>query len=144
MKKKKFPKNTRTIDVSEVGMVDYPGILFEVWDDPNFPVLAAMITGSTAQKDQIDEGVTKRYFEAVSSFIIDCNIEGLDFSTPESTQESYGFPDLPMGFMMEFVASAIGQIITESEKVKKVLMALSDSPSSGSASGVKEEPSSPE
>ena len=119
MEKIKFPKNKRKIEVVDIGMKDYPGVFMYVWDDPSREVVFTLIRSVLAE-NPTEESVNA-YFDAACRYIIESNVDGLNFDTVEDTIDSFRHPDLPWGFMYEFIALAVAELMEESNKLKKVL-----------------------
>ena len=137
MKKIKFPKKEKKIDVADLGM-DYPGVIMWVWDDPNATVCNDMLKAILTADDDLDEEITDKFFEAITRYIIRSNVEGLNFDTVDKTIESFSHPDLSWGFLYEFSTLEIGRLLEENRKLKKALKVPSSNQTSGKSNNDKE------
>ena len=140
MKKKiKFPKKTVTVDVAEdLGMVDYPGVEFVVWEDPSRMVVARLMRAVIWTELQSDEDM-REFFDAVSKFIIDCNIEGISFDTEEDVEEAFQSTEVSWGFMFETIVLLVARLLEKNEQIKKGLLALFGNQDSGTSNASEEE-----
>lgn len=144
MQKIKFPKKGQKIRVSDIGMEDYPEVVMTVWNDPNGHIITKMVYSVTKATDDITDEDAEEYFAAVTEYIMDSNIEGLSFDTIEETKASFEHPSLPFGFLYEFVVLALGKLIEESDRLKKVRVASSEEQGDGDAASTEELKSSSE
>lgn len=67
------------------------------------------------------EDMDKRYFECVSLLIVDTNISGLDFSTPEKTREAFYVDYLPWGVFHLAVLMYVAELSEEYDYLKNLL-----------------------
>lgn len=135
----KFPKRIATINVAEdLGMDEYPGVTFDVWEDPSRAVVGALLKAVMWTEEQTDEEA-EEFFGHVSNFIVDCNIEGVSFDTLDDVVDAFKSDVLPWGFLFELIVLLTARLLEKNEKIKKALMALSGSPDSGSVNENEEE-----
>jgi hypothetical protein len=127
-KLKTFPKSTEILEVSELGIDDAPGVVFEFWKNPSKPTVTAVFDVVMASADELSglskykmEDLEKRYYSALCELIIDCNIESLDFSSPEAAMASFEAPDIPIGFVHQVIASYLSHLLQFNDAVKKAL-----------------------
>jgi hypothetical protein len=127
-----FPKKRVTVDVSEdLGMTDYPGVKFVMWDDPAIGILANVVLPLSKDDKELTDSDADAYFDALNELILDSNIEGLDFSTVTSTAESFDHKSLPWGFISQVAALYCAKVITESNSLKKMFGLSGRAESSG-------------
>lgn len=116
-----FPKRKVVIDVGEdLGLPDYEGVKFVMWDDPSISVIANVILPLAKDQDELTNSDGDAYFDALNEIILDSNVEGLDFSSVKATMESFDNKSLPWGFISEVAALYCSKLITESESLKKM------------------------
>jgi hypothetical protein len=125
-----FPKGEEKILVTDLGL-NYPGVEMYVWDDPSQPVCTDLLMTLVRHKQELDEATIGKFFQAVTRYVIRSNIDGLKFDTVEDTIASFQHPDLPWGYMYEFITLAVGKLLDDNEKLKKALEALSSNLDSG-------------
>lgn len=108
-------------------------INLEFWKDPSRKVALGLlfIIGRARgdESEDIDEAewkqLDKEYYEMVSNLIVDSDIEGLDFSTPETTEASFDAEFLPWGILHKAVIAYLSELTTENENLKNVLRRVS-------------------
>jgi hypothetical protein len=146
MDKIKFPKKTEIISAEELDIMDAPGVVFEFWANPSKPVVNAIydivyLTMEKAAAMTVDEisNLNDRYYIALSELIVDCNIAGLDFSTPKAVEKSFDADDVPINFIYRVVVSYLSRLLDLSDAVKKALALRHLASNSGRGSATKEE-----
>jgi hypothetical protein len=134
-----FPKKRVVIDCeADLGIEEYSGVQFVMWADPSVSVIANILSPVSKSDDEITARDADSYFDAIHEIVIDSNIEGLDFSTVDSTIESFDHKSLPWGFVSQVVTLYCAKVITESESLKK-MFGLSSSPESSGEDSSSEE-----
>ena len=134
MKKVAFPKKTVTIDAgNDLGIEGYEGVKFQMWDDPSRSVIVHVVQALQSGDDTIDDQMAEDFFSAVSQIVVDTNIEGIDFSTRESSMKSFDHETLPWGFMFNVVVSYVVKLINESDSLKKAFGLSSEVETSGNS-----------
>jgi len=128
MNKISFPKITERLEMSELGIEDAPGVVFEFWKNPSKPVVIAIAEVVMAAAEELRgldklkmQELEERYYNAICELIIDCNVESLDFSTPEYAIKAFDAPDVPMGFVHQVIVSYLAHLLKFNESVKKAL-----------------------
>lgn len=120
-KKIKFPRQKRVLDCEELG---YPKVKVTLWDNPSRRVRLALLNILGAKPEELEEKgeeeldrIESEFLWALSELIIDCNVEGYDFSTPEAARDSYDVaePD----FLPRVVIKHISDIIERGEEARK-------------------------
>lgn len=109
------------------------------WKNPSKLVLQSLIQFMLATDTELrtldeseKEALLADFYYALSEIVLDTNIEGLDFSTPEKAQEMFlESPGLPMGFVYEAVAAWLLKLLQEGLELKKTLSLLTEPRSSG-------------
>jgi hypothetical protein len=88
------------------------------WRDPSRQIVFTLLDTitMTAEKD-----IDTNFWEAVSEVIVDCDIEGLDFSTAEKARESFDNPHISWGVLFDALFGYVSWLLTENEKVGKAL-----------------------
>lgn len=126
----KFPKKSVRIELPDLGYEEetYGAFWFEFWKDPSRTVvfdllnpIVQSVDDLRALKETEQIETSDKFFEAVSRLVMDTNIDGLDFSTPQSAQESFRHPDLPWGFMYGVVTSYVLRLLETQQSLKKML-----------------------
>jgi hypothetical protein len=138
-KKKKFEKTYKVFNTKKD---------FDMQQDHNFafwadPSQATVMTGlqilafqgnetaidSLAPEERV--ALNDRFFEFVSDVVIDCDIEGTDFSTPEEAHRSFNDPSIDWEFMYAVLIRYFNHVLTEAEALKKTIEAIEKTLSSG-------------
>lgn len=142
-----FPKKTTRIYLPDLGFEeeDYKDFYFDFWKDPSrlsvFDLLESVVQSvedlrSLDKEKQID--TSDRFFAAVSRVVVDTNIEGLVFGTPEEAQKSFSHPDMPWGFMYSVVTAYVLRLLETQQALKKTLEESAKTLSSGNDNEQKE------
>jgi hypothetical protein len=141
-----FPKQTEILTCEELGIPDAPGVTFEFWKNPSKGVVTTISDVIMASADQLlsmdrmsMQDLEKRYYLALCELIIDCNVESINFDTPENAMKSFEAPDVPMGFMLQVIASYMARLIQFNDTVKKALALYLPGSVFGRGSAKKEE-----
>jgi hypothetical protein len=139
-KKKQFKPNTVVVNLKK----DFPleqDIELEFWEDPSRQVIFDLfeIIGATTEdlaetSDAKKEKMSKRYFECASLILVDCDIEGIDFSTAESTEAAFEDERLPWGIFHQAMVLYLDKLMTEYDMLKNVLRRASVPSDSGETS----------
>jgi hypothetical protein len=125
----KFPKITEIIECeADLGIPDCPGVVFEFWKNPSKPTVTTLFEVIMASANELGsmsklkmDDLERRYYSAVCEIIVDCNLESLDFSTPERAMASFEAPDIPIGFVHQVIASYLRRLLEFNDSVKKAL-----------------------
>lgn len=131
MKKKQFKPKTvsKHLDKDfELGQ----DITVEFWKDPSRKVILDLLeilgsSSSDASSRDEDEAAKMdiRYYECVSLIIVDCNIEGIDFDTPDSARAAFDADFLPWGIFHQAMMMYVAELTREHEILKNVLRRVS-------------------
>lgn len=145
MKKKKYVPETTIKNLRD----DYDlgaNIAVAFWSAPSQSVVLDLmqILGS-ARAEDIDEiesdrfeDMDKRYFECVSLLIVDTNVDGIDFSTPEKTREAFYADHLPWGIFHLAVLMYVAELSESYEYLKNLLRRAAQLSSSGTSKSEQE------
>lgn len=138
MKKKQFKpkKQIKHLD-KDFGLGQ--DIKIEFWSDPSrvviFDLLEIFGMSGTEELDEIPEAdkekMNTRYFECASLILLDCDIEGIDFSTPQSTEEAFDDERLPWGIFHQALLMYISELIDEYQVLKNALGRVKELSNSG-------------
>lgn len=133
-----FPKQTNDIRVEDLGLTYADGVVFRFWSNPSRSVIRTITkvlaspgeTLADLDREEQDK-LMDDFYRAISLFIIDTNLEELDFRTPEATKESFESDAMPYGFIYEVVLLYILRELSFSDRLKKVLGLLPSAENSG-------------
>ena len=145
LKKKPFERsivkyNTR----DDLGMeIDHT---FHMWRDPSSKVVFSLLDTISTTEDKLNkmpkedkDKLNDEFWWCASQVFIDCDIEGLDFSTPEKSKESFDSPYISWGILFDVLLRFITDLIQSNEKLKNVLALLGNRTNSGQNSRAKTE-----
>jgi hypothetical protein len=126
-KKKQFKPNTTILNLKK----DFPleqDIELEFWLDPSRQIIFDLFEIIGATTEEVEEStdeekirMSKRYYECASLILIDCDIEGIDFSTAESTEAAFEDERLPWGIFHQAMVLYLDKLMTEYDMLKNVL-----------------------
>lgn len=124
-----FPKQTEIISCeNDLGIENAPGVVFEFWKNPSKGVVTTISDVIMASADQLlgldkmsMQDLEKRYYQALCELIIDCNVESLNFDTPENAMKAFEAQDVPIGFVLQVIAAYMARLIQFNDAVKKAL-----------------------
>lgn len=146
MKKKQFKPKTviKHLD-KDFGLEQ--DIRVEFWADPSrsviFDLLEVFGMSDTDELDEIPEAekerMNARYFECASMILVDCDIDKIDFSTPESTEAAFDDDRLPWGIFHQALLMYLAELMEEYQVLKNALRRVSELSSSGKESSKNEE-----
>lgn len=137
-KKRAFKPNTVIFNLKK-DLALNQDINIEFWIDPSRPIMLDLIrilgysnSGrmSELSQEEIQE-MDDRYFECASLILVDCDIEGIDFSTPESTREAFEDDRLPWGIFHQAILLYTGHLMDEYSALKNVLRRVRNPSNSG-------------
>lgn len=122
-KKISFPRKTCEFDCDELG---YPDVKLTLWDNPSrrvrlaiYGLIAQPIEELEKQSEAERKQTLKEFFWGVSELVMDCNVEGADFSTPEAAEATYD--DFEPDFLPAVITQHMVKIVDrESEERKKL------------------------
>lgn len=127
----KFPKKTVELSPVDLEMADaelYKEVKITFWDNPSRTTVRGLFKLVSAAGDFLkgmsnDElrQLEKEFYASVSQIVVDTNIEGISFDTPEEAMAAFEADHLPMGFMHEAVTNYVIYMFKYNEKVKKAL-----------------------
>lgn len=127
MKKRQFKPNTVKLHLDKDLQLGQD-ITIEVWEDPSRQIIADLFQIMGSQDSDLDEmeeldkeRMNQRYFECASMMLVDCDIEGIDFSTPESTELAFEDERLPWGIFHQAMILYIAKLTEEYEVLKNAL-----------------------
>lgn len=146
MEKISFPKIYEDLTCDDLGITDAPGVVFRFWKNPSKPVVVAIAEVVMAAAEELRgldklkmEQLEERYYNAICELIIECNVESLDFSTPEKARLTFEAPDVPIGFVHQVITSYLAYLLKFNENVKKALALWLAGSVFGSGSATKDE-----
>ena len=146
MKKKKLKQNVVALNLKKDLGLDQD-ITVEFWKDPSRSVIFDLINivgasrtdSDTPPSDEESEKMHSRYFECASLMIVDSDVEGLDFSTPESTAASFDDERIPWGTFHMAMLIYLSRLTDEYEVLKNALRRVKELSASGSENQSSEE-----
>lgn len=122
-KKISFPRKTCEFDGEELG---YPGVKLTLWDNPSrrvrlaiYGLIANPVEELEKQSEAEQKETLKDFFWGVSELIIDCNVEGADFSTPEAAEATYD--DFEPDFLPAVITRHMVRIVNREDEERKKL-----------------------
>jgi hypothetical protein len=135
--KKRYVRPHKDLTGNDLNIEDFPHTM-RVWRDPSRQVVFTLldtITMTSEKLDGLDDAAKKdldsAFWVAVSEVIIDCDIEGLDFSTPEKAKESFDSPHISWGVLFDVLFAYVSWLLTENDRLKKLFRPASNQPASG-------------
>jgi len=145
MKKKEFRPNTVTLNLRD----DLPlkqDISIEFWADPSRQVIFDLFEIFGLASDELDdipeadkEKMNARYFECASLILVDCDIKGIDFSTPETTTAAFDDERLPWGLFHQALLLYVSSLIEDYEVLKNALRRVKELSNSGTEKKAEQE-----
>lgn len=151
MKKRPYKKNTVIYNLKEDLGLSHD-IDVEFWEDPSQAVVFDLldIVGTAYFTDDDEEEKTieaikklnlmnQRYFECVSLIIVDCSVDGLDFSTAESSEEAFYDERIAWGAFHQGIIAYLDRLLDEYDLLKKALTRVRGLSNSGTESDEKED-----
>lgn len=146
-KKKKFTKKYRIYNTKKDFAMQQEH-KFALSSDPSKEILYGLLNVVTTTTEQLDEmsddeieELDKLFFQYVSEITVDCDIDGLDFSTPESTEDSFSDPEVDWHFLFSVYGYYVGSLLNTHKTLGKVLRQLADNENSGTDEEPQEKPS---
>lgn len=144
-KKKKFQKSHKVINTKEDWGFDNEHRI-AVWKDPSEEVAYGLLSIIGSTKSDIEEKSEEELIEMnhdfyyyVSQCIIDTDIEGLSFDTPEDAEKAFDSPEVDWIFLWNVLGKYIETIFESSYAIKKVLRRTGKIGTSGKTPNEKEE-----
>ena len=127
MRKKDFKPNTVTLNLHDELPLEQE-ISIEFWKDPSKSVISDLfrIIGMNVEQLQelSDEGreeLDNRYFECASLILVDCDIKGIDFSTPETTKQAFEDDRIPWGLFHQALLLYLDKLTEDYSALKNAL-----------------------
>ena len=144
MKKREFPRNVVELNLKD----DFPlnqDITIAFWVDPSRQVISDLfnIVGMSSEamqeltenkRQELDD----RYFECVSLIFVECDIAGIDFSTPELAREAFDDERLPWGILHQAMILYMDRLTEEYSALKNALRRVKKLSDSGKESEKKD------
>lgn len=144
MEKKPFQKTVRFVNTKTLGEAfgtPLPEHIFQMWADPSNRAWLAIWRATTTNEEELeklksDDRVEYDQLEAdfrwaISELIIDCDIEGLKFDTPEDVYETFNDPDVDAHFIHFVVTFYVMYLLAvRKHLVKDLRLGLADPDSS--------------
>jgi hypothetical protein len=117
LEKRPFAKQTEVVDADELyrryraenAAPSIPAHKFEVWVNPSTRVFRTI--GRTHQlladgyfedentPEEEREAALREYWAALAEFVVDSDVEGLAFDTPEDVEANYDHPSVEYGYL---------------------------------------------
>ena len=138
MKKKKLKQNVEVLNLKkDLGLEQDITVAF--WKDPSRTVIFDLINivGTSRNDDAEDlpdadkEKMNNRYFECARLMLVDSDVEGLDFSTPESTIAAFDDERIPWGTFHVAMIVYLSRLTDEYEVLKNALRRVRELSDSG-------------
>jgi hypothetical protein len=112
---------------------------FAMAADPSRDVLMGLIESITdssgadfaKMSEEEKSELNDRFFYYVSEVVIECDIEGISFDNPETTESSMLATDIDWHFMFNVLGAYIQTLLATHETLGKAFRTLEDSESSG-------------
>jgi hypothetical protein len=117
LEKRPFAKQTEVVDADELyrryradgAAESIPAHRFEVWVNPSAGVfrtigrthqlLADGYFEDTEVPEEEQEAALRDYWAALAEFVVDSDVEGLAFDTPEDVEVNYDHPSVEYGYL---------------------------------------------
>lgn len=149
-KKKKFEKEYKIWNTKDdFGMKSEHQ--FALAADPSKETLYGIMAVVTTKPDELDEmteeeleELDEAFYHFVSELIIECDIDGLDFSDAKTTRESFFHPDVDWHFLFSVCGYYVGTLIDTHRTLGKVLRQSTEAENSGNEKSQKENTSTSE
>lgn len=133
MKKRQFKPKTQALNLKDDLFLD-EDITVEFWENPSRNVVFTLIEVLQANAKELSsteaDEINRKYFDCASLILVDCDIEGIDFDTPESTEAAFLDKRLPWGIFHQAIMAYLGKLVDEYQVLKNALRrvgVLSDS-----------------
>jgi hypothetical protein len=119
-------------------------ITVEFWKDPSRKVVMDLLEilgrqTSDSITEEEAERIDVRYYECVSLIIVDCDIEGISFDTPDESRAAFEAEFLPWGIFHQAMMLYVAELTREHSILKNVLRRVSakqNPPEEDLASGI--------
>lgn len=123
LQKRPFDKTTSTKNTkTDFGLENEHE--FILWRDPSRQVVMAVIETVTLNEDRLSkmteqekQELDDRFWDAVSRIFVDCDIEGLDFSSPAKAKQSFDSPNVDWNFLWEVLIHYVTDLVKENDKI---------------------------
>ncbi len=138
-KKKKFEKSYTVYNTKKDWDMTTEH-LFAMASDPSRNLMNQLIDVlqrlmSVEEKSKLNEEEVQQlnddFFYCISELIIDCDIEGMNFDTPEDADESMSNPDVDWHFMFDVLGNYVRTLFLTHRTLGKVYQTQEESTSSG-------------
>ncbi len=146
MKKRQYKPQTKILNLDkDLGLDE--DINIEVWTDPSRQACMELLLifgrqNSEEIKELSDEDAAKMddtYFHYASMILVDCDIKGISFSTPEATRKAFDDERLPWGIFHMALMVYIAQLTDEYQVLKNALRRVKELSNSGNENSENEE-----
>ena len=137
MRKKAYKPNTVVLNLKDdLGLLEHD-VNVEFWKDPSrsvlFTLLRIMRTDTEGLTSEELIQLNKDYFECAALMLIDCEIDFVDFSTPESTEAAFKDKRLPWGIFHQAMIAYVSKLSDEYQVLKNVLRRVLELSNSGTS-----------
>lgn len=114
--------------------------LFAMASDPSRNLLNQLIdvlqklTGLTEEEELSEEEIQQlndEFFYCVSELIVDCDIQGLDFSNTKKAEESMNNPDVDWHFMFDVLGNYVNTLFLTHRTLGKAFLMQEEKENSG-------------
>lgn len=146
MRKREYKPQTKILNLrDDLGLDE--DINIEVWTDPSRQACTELLVifgnqGSDEIKELSEEDAEKMndtYFYYASMILVDCDIKGISFATPEKTMEAFDDERLPWGIFHMALMVYIARLTDEYQVLKNALRRVKELSNSGSENSENEE-----
>lgn len=135
MKKKKLTQNTEILNLKkDLGLEQDITVAF--WKDPSRTIifdLISIISDDDAESlsDEEKEKKNFRYFECASLMLVDSDVPGLSFDTPEKTMLAFDDERIPWGTFHQALLMYLAKLTDDYQVLKNALRRAKKLSSSG-------------
>ena len=149
-RKKRFVKSYKIFDTMDDFGMDQQH-RFALAADPSRDTLYGLLAIVTTKPDEMDEmkpeeiqSLDDDFYAYVSELTIECDIMGLDFSSPETTRAAFFHPSVDWHFLFSVYGYYVGHLLDTHKTLGKVLRQSKEQENSGTDKKQKESPSTSE
>jgi hypothetical protein len=104
---------------------------FAFWADPSRHIVVTLVDTIMANEERLNKmsddekrQMDTDWWNCVSKVIVDCDIEGLDFSTPEAAKASFDNEEVSWGWLLDVMGFYIGRLLAENKRLGELLKRL--------------------
>ena len=125
--KRPFDRSTVTYNTErDMGLKGSHDFVF--WDDPSKEVVMTLVDTVSMNEERLNalseedkKRMDSEWWSALSKVFIDCDIEGVDFSTPESTKASFDSENVSWGYLLDVAFFYVGRLLAENKRLGEIL-----------------------